>query len=256
MTTISLNAAAAYNSAAERSVSFIAVNGAKAYRIAATLPAVTSKTLDVTVPVEAAGGSFDVSPDGKAHTLGGGTGKEAAKAAVPSVLKNNGKAPLAGALSSAASLPVSEASGISEALSPGIAPLTDSNDPVTDAGRTRLGITTASGATGKNTVSPTIADPLFLRPGTNGAPGSIPLYFAVQGSLEASDPNALAWSYFLEYTGTYLKDGTKFGFSTGYELYLPKGDVSEKALVSSSKLGNGGPASVSVTPAATESGVE
>ena len=253
---VSLNAAAAYNSAAERSVSFIAVNGAKAYRIAVTLPAVTSKTLDVTVPVEAAGGSFDVSPDGKAHTLGGGTGKEAAKAAAPSVLKNNGKVPLAGALSSAAPLPVSEASGISEALSPGTAPLTDSNDPVTDAGRTRLGVTTASGATGKNTVSPTITDPLFLQPGADGSPGSIPLYFAVQGSLEASDPNALAWSYFLEYSGTYLKDGTKFGFSTGYELYLPKGDVDEKALVSSSKLESGGPASVSSTSASTESGVE
>ena len=253
---VSLNAAAAYNSAVERSVSFIAVNGAKAYRIAATLPAVTSKTLDVTVPVEAAGGSFDVSPDGKAHTLGGGTGKEAAKAAAPSVLKNNGKVPLAGALSSAAPLPVSEASGISEALSPGTAPLTDSNDPVTDAGRTRLGVTTASGATGKNTVSPTITDPLFLQPSADGTPGSIPLYFAVQGSLEASDPNALAWSYFLEYSGTYLKDGTKFGFSTGYELYLPKGDVDEKALVSSSKLESGGPASVSSTSASTESGVE
>lgn len=223
---VTLNAAAAYDYPSARSVSLVVKTPSYPSRIVIKLSPITSKTLDVTVPVEQAGGSFALAPDGTAHTLGGGAGHEAALAAGPSVFKNNGSVPVSVELSSVTAAPVNPSAGITAALSPGTQQLADSADSVTDAGNTRLGVTTAVGAgAGGNTAAPAFDRPLWFAPGTDGAAGTVPLAFFLPGTSVGSDPYALAWRYVMEYAGTYVGDPATFSFDTVFTIGLPANDV-------------------------------
>lgn len=228
---VTLNVAAAYDYPSARSVSLVVKTSSYPSRIVIKLSPVTSKTLDVTVPVEQAGGSFALAPDGTAHTLDGSAGHEAALAAGPSVFKNNGSAPVSVSLSSVTAAPVNPQTGITAALSPGTQQLADSAGSVTDADNTRLGVTAAPDAGTGNTAAPPFATPPWFAPGASGAAGTVPLAFFLPGTSVGSKPYALAWRYVMEYTGTYVGDAATFSFGTVFTVGLPANDVTAASVV-------------------------
>lgn len=192
------------------------------YEIAVTLKAVTSKTLDVTAPVES-GASFELAPDGKLHE--GVMAKEA------SVFKVNGFVPVAGSVSAVSPLAVGSevaysdgsTAKVSAVLSPAASKLAASSAPVTDAGQVRL-FAGGSTGTGADAGLTPLAATLYYDPSKN----TVPLAFAVPGNGQ------VAWKWGMDYTGTFLEPDGVFGFSMGYSFGLPASDVpavqlSEKA---------------------------
>lgn len=215
---IDLHAAAAYNASAVRTVTFAVMDEEAGYKVTATLKPVTSKTLNVTVPVES-GASFELAPDGKLH--------ENEMAKTTSVLKSNNAVPIAGNVSSVAPLakdatvsyPGGSTKKVSAVLSPVKGKLTASADSITGANKVRLlaGASTGSGATAGLTP---LASTLYYDPSKN----TVPLAFSVPGGGQA------AWKWGMDYTGTYLEPDGVFGFSMGYAFGLPTADVASAQL--------------------------
>lgn len=234
LSTIDLHAAAAYLNGAARTTSFVLMDDTAGYRVTATIKGVSSKTLDVTVPVETAS-SFELSPDGKVHQ-----GAAAATAATASTLKNNTAVPLAGGIESASSLVkdtvLAGGKKVAAVLKPtgsGTA-LANSTESITDDSKVKLYVGSSTGANGLTALG---ENAYFTPPtgATSSTAGTVPLWFAVPGTAASGD-KAVSWRWKLDYTGVYIgADNDLFGFQFDYSFGLPKADVDAAAL-STSKI--------------------
>ncbi len=225
---VSLNAAAAYDRADALTYTALLAAGRYGYAVEVSVDGRDRLTAQVDVPVDAE--TFELEPDGTVKT---------ADAADKSIVQNKGIAPVAGGISAVEALPAGEhqvgydANGdgfvdaddlftVTDVLLPtagGASPLAPSSDPV-DGGLVRLGLKDCA------LLDPSKL-PLYFVPGADGAGGTIPLTFALPGTV--GSPTQLAYRYFMDYTGTYVpKPGTTqgaFGYKVSYDIALSADDV-------------------------------
>ena len=218
---LTLHAGAAYNSGEKRSVSFALMDESAGYRVTATLLPVTSKTLDVTLPVETSP-SFDLEPDGTVHE-----GDAAAKAKEPSTVVSNNGVPVVGHLESVAPLPVGTAVAagdgqVSVELNPRPAAdkLANTTDPIADTTAAADNVKLYAAASGGDASLTPLDVPLHFAP----SDATVPLYFALPGN------GSVKWKWAMDYTGTYLGATGVFGYSMGYTVGLPAADVDTASL--------------------------
>ena len=227
---LDLHAAAAYLHNADRATSLVLMDDDRAYEVDVTVKAVSTKGLDVTVPVES-GRSFDLTPNGKAHT-----GADAAVASQASTVKNNTAAPVAGRVDSVKALakdtPLSGTDKVAVQLQSAGKSATlpsPSTTSITEPGMVKL-YAAASAGTGGLTQ---LTNDVWFVPssGTASAQGNVPLNFALPGYLGTGTAPAASWKWKLDYAGTYLgEDEDAFGFEYTYALGLPKDDVTTPKL--------------------------
>ena len=222
LTGIDLYAAAAYTSGEMRETSFVVADANAHYKVNVTVNPVTSKTLDVTLPVESAS-SFELSPDGKVHEA-----DSAAKAAEPSVLKSNSALPLAGRVKNVEAL----ATGAKRSLDGGeinavLNPVGQSSvleattDPVADDDpATPDNVKLFVASSGEDASLTVLGTPLYYDPQSS----TVPLYFAIPGSKEAR------WKWGMDYTGTYVGQKGVFGYAVSYEVGLSASDLTVPSL--------------------------
>ena len=233
---VSLNAAAAYNRADALSYATLLASGRNGYAVEISVDKRDSLTAQVDVPVDAE--TFTLEPDGTVQT---------SEAVDQSVVQNKGTAPVAGSISAVEALAegshqvgydanndgvidgndVFEVTDVLLPTADGTSPLADSNDPI-DGDLVRLGLKDCA------ELDP-LKLPLYYVPGVPGANGTIPLAFALPGTV--GSPTQLAYRYFMDYTGTYvLQPGTTqgaFGYKVSYDIALSANDVdAEQASVS------------------------
>ena len=222
LTGIDLYTAAAYTSGETRETSFVVADANAHYKVNVTVNPVTSKTLDVTLPVESAS-SFELSPDGKVHE-----GDSAAKAAEPSVLKSNNALPLAGRVKNVEALATGakrslDGGEINAVLNPAgqSSVLEATTDPVADDDpATPDNVKLFVASSGEDASLTVLGTPLYYDPQSS----TVPLYFAIPGSKEAR------WKWGMDYTGTYVGQKGVFGYAVSYEVGLSASDLTVPSL--------------------------